>query len=82
MVKSNEQELRAGPKALDELRMQLDRMRIQLVLVEVLYLRLIGLQARRAADPHLEAELASEVAELEQELRAAHDELERLGCAL
>jgi len=67
---------------LAELRTRLHRMRVQLSLVEVLYLRLIGLQARRAADPRLEIELTSEVLGLERELQAAQTELERLGCSL
>ncbi len=72
----------AADPELAELRARLHRMRVQLALVEVLYLRLIGLQARRTADPELETELAPEALLLEEELRTAQAELERLGCSL
>lgn len=71
-----------GPAELGELRAELHRLRVQLALVEVLYLRLIALQARRLADPDLDHELAPEVLRLETELALARQELERLGSSL
>lgn len=71
-----------GPGELGELRTELHRLRVQLALVEVLYLRLIALQARRLADPDLDHELAPEVLRLETELALARQELERLGASL
>ena len=58
----------------------LEQILIQLNLVEVLYLRLVGLQARRLAHAELETVLQPEVARIQAELRCAQAELERLGC--
>ena len=69
-------------EALVELRDELHRLRMQLVLVEVLYLRLVALQARRLADPELEHELAPEIVNLESELARARNELQRRGISL
>lgn len=68
-----------GPHHLGELRAALHRLRVQLALVEVLYLRLVALQARRLSSPESELELAQEALRLEGELASANRELERLG---
>lgn len=64
---------------LEGLRAELHRLRVQLALVEVLYLRLVALQSRRLACPEQEPELALEALRLEAELARANEELERLG---
>jgi len=69
-------------RGLAELRAEMHRLRVQLVLVEVLYLRLVALQARRLADPAQELTLAPEAARLEAELACARTELERQGSTL
>ena len=64
---------------LESLCTELHRLRVQLALVEVLYLRLVALQSRRLASPEQERELAPEALRLEAELARANQELERLG---
>jgi hypothetical protein len=71
---------RNSPGESDSARVLLERVLAQLQLVEVLYLRLIGLQTRRLAQPELESELLSEARKVEAELRLAQEELELLGC--
>ena len=57
----------------------LEQILIQISLVEVLYLRLVGLEARRLADAELETVLQPEAERIQDELRCARAELERLG---
>lgn len=70
---------RASPSPDDDsTRHLLERLLVQLNLVEVLYLRLVRIQARRLAHPEQE-ELKAEAVRTEDELRIAQAELEELG---
>lgn len=70
---------RASPSPDDDsTRHLLERLLVQLNLVEVLYLRLVRIQARRLAHPEQE-ELKAEAVRTEDELRIAQADLEELG---
>lgn len=60
----------------------LERLLMQINLVEVLHLRLVGIQARRLTSPEQEPKLRMEAVGVEDELRSAQAELERLGSRL
>lgn len=62
-----------------EVRAHLERILTQIHLVELLYLRVVGLHARSMGDLEQARLLAPELERVERELRAAQAELERLG---